>query len=98
LGDTYESVPRESLLVSDMVPVDAKINIFTKTLPELLKKLSENVPAGQLQFWLDAQLGPLGENPGMRLQNALQVWFEHQLSDPASDADLLLRAKELLNV
>jgi phosphoglucomutase len=98
LGDTYESVPREALLVSDMVPVDAKINIFTKTLPELLKKLSENVPAGQLQSWLDAQMGPLGENPGMLLQNALQVWFEHQLIDPASDADLLLRAKELLNV
>ncbi|MCP4199935.1 MAG: phospho-sugar mutase [Proteobacteria bacterium] len=98
LGDIYKSFPSEMLLVSDMVPVDAKIDIFTKFLPGLLKKLSENVPSGQLQHWIDEQLGALGENPGALLQNSVLVWFEGQLSDPSADTDLLLRAKELLDL
>jgi hypothetical protein len=98
LGDTYESIPEESLLVSEMVPVDVKIELFTKVLPELLKKLSQNAPTREIQSWIINQLRELGENPKVLLKNSLEVWFAHQLRDHSADADLLVRAKALLDV
>jgi hypothetical protein len=75
-----------------------KIELFTKILPDLLKKLSQNVSHAELQPWIADQLRLLGDNPKALLQNALEVWFERQLGHHPSDADLLLSAKDLLEL
>jgi phosphomannomutase len=98
LDDTYEAIPDESLLVSDMVPVDDKIAFFTEMLPGLLKKLSQNMSPGELKPWIADQLRGVGDNPKALLQNAVEVWFERQLSEHPSDADLLIEAKDLLDL
>ncbi len=97
LDDIYESVPAESLLVSDMVPVDVKIRLFTKILPELIKKIAQNSSGGELKPWIAEQLQGLGDNPRALLQNSVEVWFERQLGEHPTDANLYLKAKQLLD-
>ncbi|MDJ0762875.1 MAG: phospho-sugar mutase [Myxococcota bacterium] len=75
LGDVYSEVPAESLLVSDLVPVDQKIALCASILPALVAKLKDD-PAADVDAWLNETLKPFGEDPKGLVQPAVAAWIE----------------------
>lgn len=92
LGDVYPEIPEESLLVSDLVPVDHKLRLCTEILPDLLEQLRGAVDAGA---WLDEQLGPFGEDPRGMVKTAANAWLARAAREGRATAELCERASEL---
>ena len=72
LGDVYPEIPDESLLVSDLVPVDHKVRLCTDILPALVEKLVGGEEAGD---WLDENLAPFGEDARGLVRDAAKAYL-----------------------
>jgi hypothetical protein len=94
LGDVYRDIPDESLLVSDLVPVDYKIELCTAILPELLplleKDSGENVGA-----WLDGRLRPFGEDSKSLVRTAAVAWLNKAEQGGSFKSDSINAARNL---
>ncbi len=95
LGDVYPAVPDESLLVSDLVPVDHKIRLCTDILPELGRRLAGG---SDVDAWLDEQLKPLGEDPRGLVRDASIVWLTRAGREGILDASKAEAAKKLFEL
>lgn len=76
LGDVYPEIPDESLLVSDLVPVDHKVRLCTAILPAFVDRLAAGEESGN---WLDGELAPFGEDARGLVRDAAKAY----LSRPA---------------
>ena len=74
LGDVYPEIPDASLLVSDLIPVDAKIRLFTEIMPAIAERFSEE--GEDARGWAVDQLGALGEDPAGLAGVAIEAWLE----------------------
>jgi hypothetical protein len=92
LGDIYPEIEDESLLVSDLVPVDHKVRLCTEVLPGLLEQVSRGGDAGS---WLDDQLRPFGEDPRGMVQTAALTWLDRAAGEGRAKPDVCARAAEL---
>ncbi|MCP4677313.1 MAG: hypothetical protein GY854_17725, partial [Deltaproteobacteria bacterium] len=95
LGDVYPSVPDESLLVSDLVPVDHKIRLGTDILPELGRKLAGDE---DVEAWLDEQLKPFGEDPRGLVRDATIAWLTRAAHEGILDTAKAEAAKKLFEL
>lgn len=94
LGDVYPEIPEESLLVSDLVPVDHKLRLCTEILPGLLERLRGGADAGS---WLDGQLRPFGEDPRGMVERAAVAWLDRAVREGRATGDLRQRARDLFS-
>ncbi|HUT77842.1 MAG TPA: hypothetical protein VM285_09165, partial [Polyangia bacterium] len=94
LGDAFPAVPDEALLVSDLVPVEHRLRLVTEVLPGLLERLASGAAASEAGAWLDAQLGPFGEDPRSMVRTAAKAWLDRCSSagDPRPAAHPAARA------
>jgi phosphomannomutase len=95
LGDVYPEIPEESLLVSDLVPVDHKLRLCTEILPELIEQLGRGADSEAAGAWLDLQLRPFGEDPRGMVAAAARAWVERGVREGRMRADLRARAAAL---
>jgi phosphoglucomutase/phosphomannomutase len=91
LGDVYPEIQDESLLVSDLVPVDHKVRLCTEILPGLFNQLS----SGDADAWLDDQLRPFGEDPRGMVKTAALAWLARAADEGRAAADSCARAAEM---
>ncbi len=75
LGDVYPTIPDESLLVSDLVPVDHKVRLCTQILPKLVDDLVAGVARQDIADEIDRELRSFGEDPRGLVRNAAAAWF-----------------------
>ncbi len=78
LGDVYPEIPGESLLVSDLVPMDAKLDLVIRILPALADKVAAGARPDEAKGWLLTQLKPFGEDPLGLVGEASAAWLEHR--------------------
>jgi hypothetical protein len=95
LGDVYPEIPDESLLVSDLVPVDHKVRLCTEILPGLIERLSGG---GDPDAWLDEQLAPFGEDPRGMVGAAARAWLERGAVQGRIAADARERAERMFRI
>ncbi|MBW2276599.1 MAG: phospho-sugar mutase [Deltaproteobacteria bacterium] len=95
LGEVYPEIPDESLLVSDLVPVDHKVRLCTEILPGLVERLADGGAGGA---WLDDQLRPFGEDPRGMVKTAARAWFERAAGEGRVTDEARARASELFEV
>jgi hypothetical protein len=94
LGDVFETVPDESLLVSDLVPVDQKIRLCTEILPGLLTELKKG-PEDKADAWLNAQLKPFGEDAKTLVRSAAVQWLQRFERESDVDRETARAARKL---
>jgi hypothetical protein len=94
LGDAFKEVPDESLLVSDLVPVEHKIRLITRILPALIEQLEAEVSETAVAAWLSSALKPFGEDPSGLILPAARAW----LSARNLKKDLSAQAEKLLGI
>ena len=75
LGDTYPEVPDAALLVSDLVPVDEKIRLFTEVLPNVLNRIKQGESIMVVRQWLWGELESLGDDPLGLINPAVTRWI-----------------------
>jgi phosphoglucomutase/phosphomannomutase len=92
LGDVYTEIPDESLLVSDLVPVDHKLRLCTEILPGLIERLADG---GRAEAWLDDQLRPIGDDPRGMVGAAATAWLERAGREGRIDGRVREQAIEL---
>lgn len=92
LGDAFGRVPDESLLVSDLVPVEHKIRLITRILPALIEQIEAEVADTAVATWLSSALKPFGEDPAGLILPAARAW----LAGRKLKKDISARAEKLL--
>jgi phosphoglucomutase len=96
LGDVYPEIQDESLLVSDLVPVDHKINLCAQILPGLIERLGGSTKErDNAESWLNDQLKPLGEDPKGLIRTAALAWVERTTLEGGMDTAVIKTAKGL---
>ncbi len=98
LGELYPRIPDESLLVSDLVPVDQKIHLVTDILPDLASKLKSGMSEADADKWLSAELKPFGEEPRGLIRVATRAWVDHRKASGDIDGALLPSLEALLKI
>ncbi|MFO8073754.1 MAG: phospho-sugar mutase [Polyangia bacterium] len=78
LGDVYPGIPDESLLVSDLVPVDHKIGLCTEVLPGLVERLAGGEEGAAAGRWLDRKLRPFGDGARGMVRSAALAWLDRE--------------------
>ncbi len=96
LGDVYPEIPEESLLVSDLVPVEHKIRFGEEILPELGRRMARS--EGDVNAWLDDQLGPFGEDPRGLVRKAALTWAQRVTREGILDNRQLETVRELFRL
>jgi len=95
LGDVYPEISEESLLVSDLVPVDHKVRLCTEVLPGLIERLDGGMDAGA---WLDDSLRPFGEDPRGMVAAAARAWIERAVQEERVAEEVGQRAAAMFEV
>ena len=95
LGDVYPSIPDESLLVSDLVPVDHKVRLCTKILPKVVDDLAAGGARQDVADEIDRELRSFGEDPGGLVREAAAAWFGDKDVVSRLDASTLAFARGL---
>lgn len=98
LGDVYSSVPEESLLVSDLVPVDQKITLILDIFPTLMSKLESGKSSDEISSWLDRSLKPFGEDPRGLIETASKAWLKRYEREHSPDSTHLKAAAKMLQL
>ncbi|MBN2803411.1 MAG: phospho-sugar mutase [Deltaproteobacteria bacterium] len=88
LGDSYPVVPDESLLVSDLVTVDNKIELCTSIMPQLAKRIEENK---EVEQWLNSQLKKFGEDAIGLVKDAAVAWIDKNINNNKEAANKLFK-------
>jgi len=83
LGEVYPEIPEESLLVSDLVPVEHKVSLCTEILPGLLERIAGGADAGD---WLGDRLRPFGEDPRGMVRVAAIAWLDRAVAEGRASA------------
>jgi hypothetical protein len=97
LGEVYKCVPAESLLVSDMVPVDFKVALFADIMPGLARRVERGEGEEALRRWLGDRLGPLGEDGRSLMQDAPVAWLKRAAREGKFGTEVLGRVAQLLD-
>ena len=92
LGDTFPTLPKESLWVSDLVTVDNKIALCTTILPALLLRIDQGQ---EVDRWLSEELKPFGEDAIGLVARAAKAWINRKEND--SNEDVKTKALALFN-
>lgn len=95
LGDVYPIIPNESLLVSDLVPVDHKVRLCTKILPRLVDDLAAGGARQDVVGEFDRSLRSFGEDPRGLVRDAAAAWFVGKKVVSRLDASTLAFARGL---
>ena len=76
-------LPRWSLLVSDIVSVEHKLDLANRIVPELSRRLTNaGLEGDQNQTWLHEQLALMGPDGAVMVAPALRAWAAEE--DPAA--------------
>jgi hypothetical protein len=92
LGNTFPTLPRESLWVSDLVTVDNKIALCTTILPALLHRIEQGQ---EVDRWLPEQLKTFGEDAIGLVARAAKAWINRREND--SNENVKTKALALFN-
>jgi phosphoglucomutase len=92
LGNTFPTLPKESLLVSDLVTVDNKIALCTTVLPALLLRIEQGQ---EVEQWLSEQLKTFGEDAIGLVSRAAKAWINRKEND--SNDNVKTKALALFN-
>jgi phosphoglucomutase/phosphomannomutase len=76
LGRSYPDLGEEWLLVSDLVPVEQRVALGARILPELVAKLSDTSPIAVVHAWLEGELRTFGADPKLLVRDAVRAWLE----------------------
>ncbi|MBN2714953.1 MAG: phospho-sugar mutase [Deltaproteobacteria bacterium] len=82
LGDAYQEVPDESLLVSDLVTVDNKIALCTDILPTLRNRIRDGQ---ELVNWWNNRLRSFGEDANGLIHHAAKAWINRAENGMSED-------------
>jgi phosphoglucomutase len=96
MGDVYNVIPEESLLVSDLVPVDGKIDLFVGIMPELERRLIAGNDEKEMQSWVKSQMSVYGEDPIGLVGEALRAWLSRGSKEGRLSAEAISQAERLL--
>jgi hypothetical protein len=88
LGDAYPEIPDESLLVSDLVTVDNKIELCTTIMPQLAKRIEEN---NEVEQWLENKLKKFGEDAIGLVKEAAIAWINKNIDKNNETAGRLFK-------
>ena len=95
LGDVYPTIPDESLLVSDLVPVDHKVRLCAKILPKVVDDLAAGGARQDVADEIDRELRSFGEDPRGLVRDAAAAWFGDKDVVSRLDASALAFARGL---